>query len=835
MLDRQLLAPAAHRRAGGRIALGAAALFGLLLGGALLAFSLVNRIEQAKDGRIASSQRYLAAIDDVALGAQVMATHDASSARDGAPSRRAAIAEARVEVEDALRVATAVFPAGSREQQAARRIDARFREWAATVGTGSSPRRRGRPVGAEAVTATPDHKPRFDRDVRRARRAAEANLERGNESFDRLVDDTQLVLAGSMVAMLLVGGGITVRLLRSALMLVRVRERLQDRAARQTILADLGRRALAASSGEAVTAEVLDLAREILRGDLVCFYELRPDGELDVQVHDAERERIRGTVPRGRAGLAAAALESGGPVTVHDLSSGGPALANDLVRDLGAVSGAAVPVLQGGEPRGVLSVHMRRRGTATDEDAAFLGSLANVLAAALERAGTDAELRRAAVTDPLTGLPNHRAFTASVAEALADARSGGEGPEPTVLFLDLDGFREINDTGGHSVGDALLVAVAERLRTGLRGRVVARLGGDEFGVLGVDRHGAEDTLDLADSVTFLLAEPFALDGALHTVTAGIGVAVGTGGDGTAEDLVRDAHTAMYRAKRRGPQERELFDPATRRRLLAEVSLRDDLRRALDRDELHLVFQPIVALRGARRLVHVEALLRWQSPTRGLVPPADFIPLAETSGLIAPLGRWVLEEACRHAARWSDERPDLPPLGVSVNVSPFQLREPGYWHDVRVVLDRTGVDPSLLALELTESALMDSGELIAPVQLLRDVGCRLFLDDFGTGYSSLAYLRSFPVDVVKIDRSFVSGVGQELGDSAIVAATISMAHSLGVEVVGEGVETARQIAHLELIGCDYAQGYHVSRPLAASQVPGIRERFARPVGAATDAA
>ncbi|CAA9534454.1 MAG: diguanylate cyclase/phosphodiesterase (GGDEF & EAL domains) with PAS/PAC sensor(s), partial [uncultured Thermoleophilia bacterium] len=616
--------------------------------------------------------------------------------------------------------------------------------------------------------------------------------------------------------------------------LVRARRTLQDRAARQTVLAELGRRALTAPDVDDVTGEVLALAREQLGGDLVCVYELRPDDGLTVRIDDAERVRLRGNVPAGRDGHARAALAAGAPVAIPNLAAARPSLDGDLPRDLGAVSGLAVPLLRGGVPRGVLSIHTRAPRVFGPEDTAFLTSLANVLAAALDRAATDSELRRLAVTDPLTGLANHRGFTACVAEALADTRAGVRTGEPTVLFMDLDGFKEINDTLGHGVGDALLAAVAERLRAGLGDRVVARLGGDEFGILTVGP-ADDDALDVADIVTVLLSEPFGLDGVVHTVTAGIGVAVGPGGEGSAEDLVRDAHTAMYRAKERGPHERELFDPATRRHLLAELSMRDDLRRALDRRELHLVYQPIVSLRGVRRLVHVEALLRWQSPTRGLVSPADFIPLAESAGLIVPIGRWVLEQACRDVTRWRAERPDLRALGVSVNVSAVQLREPGYWGEVGAVIDQTGVDPTLLGLELTESALMDSGELLAPVQLLRDVGCRLFLDDFGTGYSSLSYLRSFPVDVLKIDRSFVGGVGQELGDSAIVAATISMAHSLGVEVVAEGVETGGQAAHLELVGCDYAQGYHFSRPVPAGQVPVLQERFARTARAASDAA
>jgi diguanylate cyclase (GGDEF)-like protein len=639
-----------------------------------------------------------------------------------------------------------------------------------------------------------------------------------------------------MVAMVLVGGGLTIRLVRSALQLVRARERLRDRAARQTILAELGRRALRdLVEPDQLTGEVLRLARQALGGDLVCYYELRGDGELDVRIDDAERVRLRGTVAPGRARQARAALDGGCAVAVADLRSDLPDRSADVVRDLGAVAGLAVPVLRGGEPRGVLAVHTREPTIFGDEDAAFLGSLANVLAAALERSAADENLRCLAVTDPLTGLMNHRGFTAAVTAALEAARADPGCCAPTVLFLDLDRFKEINDTRGHGVGDTVLTAVAERLQRGLRGSVVARLGGDEFALLSTGVKESEDALDLADAVTFLLAEPFLLDGALHDVSAGIGMAVRSGRGGSAEDLIRDAHTAMYRAKSRGPHERELFDPATRRRLLAEVSMRDDLRRALERRELHLVYQPIVALRGARRLVHVEALLRWQSPTRGLVGPADFIPLAEASGLIVPIGDWVLEEACRRAASWDANRGRLPPLGVSVNISAVQLREPGYWQEVGAIIERTGIDPALLGLELTESALMDSGEFIGPVQRLRDVGCRLFLDDFGTGYSSLSYLRSFPVDVLKIDRSFVGGVGHELGDSAIVAATVSMAHSLGVEVVAEGVETAGQAAHLELVGCDYAQGFHFSRPVTAEQVPAIRKRIGRPVHATSDAA
>lgn len=428
--------------------------------------------------------------------------------------------------------------------------------------------------------------------------------------------------------------------------------------------------------------------------------------------------------------------------------------------------------------------------------------------------------------DPLTGLPNRVEFRRRLEAALAAARR--DGTRLAVMLLDFDGFKEINDQFGHAVGDELLVAVARRLRDALEaGATVARLGGDEFTII-VEEDGGQTADAASQSLIRAMAEPFPLAGGRHRLTVSIGV-VGhpAQGDG-ADDLLRKADMAMYRAKERGGSTVCRYDPAMTDAAAERTRLRGLLAGALERGEFHLAYQPLVEAVGGRP-VGVEALLRWQPPGDAApVPPSVFIPLCEASGLILPIGRWVLETACRQIRSWADG--GGPPLEIAVNVSPRQLRDPALLEDVRAVLETTGIDPALLVLEVTEGLLIEDMEYSRHVLTgLKRLGVRLALDDFGTGYSSLSYLNSLPFDVLKMDGSFTRNLGaadlDNAGGQAVARAIIGLARSLSMTLVAEGVETPAQHAWLAANGCRLIQGYLIGRPEPAPSAAALIGRLA----------
>jgi diguanylate cyclase (GGDEF)-like protein/PAS domain S-box-containing protein len=420
------------------------------------------------------------------------------------------------------------------------------------------------------------------------------------------------------------------------------------------------------------------------------------------------------------------------------------------------------------------------------------------------------ELARRAVTDPLTGLANRRYFVSQLDAALdrLDRRDG----TVAVLFIDLDRFKVINDSLGHAAGDRLLVALADRMRQVLRPTdTLARFGGDEFALVCEDLGGERDAAALADRLLEVLRQKVYLDGRGVVVDVSIGIALTSSAEGPAEDLLRDADAAMYRAKGRGGGLWELFDEELRAHAVARLDLEDALRRALEEGELRVFYQPVTTL--DERPVSAEALVRWQHPAHGLISPADFIPIAEETGLIVPLGQFVLEEACRQLAEWRRSDPALAELTIAVNLSARQLADPGLPERVCEVLTANGLDPSVLCLEITESVLMDDvGTPANSLLALHELGVQLAVDDFGTGYSSLLSLRRFPVQVLKLDRSFVSGLGRNERDTAIVGSVIQLAHALGLVAVAEGVETEAQLEALVSLGCDRAQGYLWSPPV-----------------------
>ena len=428
------------------------------------------------------------------------------------------------------------------------------------------------------------------------------------------------------------------------------------------------------------------------------------------------------------------------------------------------------------------------------------------------RRHADQRLLHDAFHDSLTGLPNRALFHDRLDQSIKHRRRN-PGYGFAVLFLDLDRFKVVNDSLGHLKGDQLLVSLAARLQLCLRqGDTVARLGGDEFAVLVDDIDGLEDATRVADRILEDLHTPTLLDGHEIVVGASIGIALGFTGYDRPEDLLRDADTAMYRAKAAGTGGYEVFDREMHASAVALLRTETDLRRALDRDELRVHYQPIISLESGV-LEGFEALLRWDHPERGLTLPAEFIRVAEETGLILPMGWWTLRQACLQLRRWRDESTPISPLAVHVNLSGRQLAQPDLARGIADILTETGVAPGELKLEITESVVMrDAVRAAGTLEALRELGVQLCIDDFGTGYSSLSYLNRFPVDVLKVDRSFVSGPSALSWN--IVRAILTLARDMGKRVIAEGVETPEQLGALRALGAPSAQGY-----LFSAAVPG----------------
>jgi diguanylate cyclase (GGDEF)-like protein/PAS domain S-box-containing protein len=444
-------------------------------------------------------------------------------------------------------------------------------------------------------------------------------------------------------------------------------------------------------------------------------------------------------------------------------------------------------------------------------------------------AGSQTDITEGKVSDPLTGLPNRLLFIDRVGR-LVKQNKRRKDQLFAVLFMDLDGFKMVNDSMGHLIGDQLLVGVANRLEKCLRSTdtvarlgetfTVARLGGDEFTVLLDHIRDPNDAKIAAERMMKALALPFILGGKEVFTSVSIGIALSNSSYEQPEEILRDADTAMYRAKSLGKARYEVFDADMRAKVMARLQLETDLRHALEREEFRNFYQPIVKLVSGE-IVGFEALLRWQHPTRGLLGPEEFIPVAEETGLIRELGWWNLREACRQISEWRAAADAHSHLTISVNLSAKQFLQPNLVADIKKLLRELALPPEALKLEITESTVMaDPSAAVEMLQQIKSLGIRLAIDDFGTGYSSLSYLHRFPLDTLKIDRSFISGMGEN-GEGMEIARTIlPMANNLRLDVVAEGVETLQQVAMLKKLQCKYAQGFYFSRPLSADGIAAL---------------
>ena len=503
--------------------------------------------------------------------------------------------------------------------------------------------------------------------------------------------------------------------------------------------------------------------------------------------------------------------------------------ANFLRQDLGVRGAFAFPIRADGEIAAVLEFFT---ASAVAPDSSLLevtDQIGRQLGRVVERIRAQEQVVHQATHDGLTGLANRLVFRDRLELVLARAERSGS--FAALLFLDLDRFKAINDTLGHSAGDQLLRDVSGRLKAALRATdtlarfadeefTVARFGGDEFVVLCEGLAAEGDAVRVAQRIQRALLRPFVLGRYEHLVTASIGIALASAEHGDAESLLRDADVAMYRAKERGPGLWEVFDERIRNRALERVRIEQALQKALEAGELLLHYQPIVAL-GDGTLDSVEALVRWQHPERGLIPPEKIIPIAEESALILEVGEWTLRAACEQASGWRRRFGDRAPLPVSVNVSARQLAQAELPAMIRRVLGETGLAAADLAIEITETALIeDSSVPAATLRELKALGLKIVLDDFGMGYSSLSHLQQFPIDVLKVDRSFVAQLGTEADDGAIVRAIAAMAGALGLEVVAEGVETPEQAAQALALGCGWAQGFHFARPVPPAEMESL---------------
>jgi diguanylate cyclase (GGDEF)-like protein/PAS domain S-box-containing protein len=674
-------------------------------------------------------------------------------------------------------------------------------------------------------------------DMFRGRKVAELYAEVPDEVLQLCLDNYRAALQGEQRAFEFLSDGLTFAIqavpvrgdegtVDSVLVVARditerthAEQQIARGAREQKAVAELSRFALQSHDLGELMTEAATQARATLGVDVAGVLELDEAGESLTLVAGVG-------VPDGMVGVhrlplsetaARHTLRTGGPTIVENLATETRFTPSPTLLKLGVVSSLSVPIEGHDQPFGTLNVHAREPRGFSEDDIAFLTAIATLISVAVEHHREEQATRHAALHDPLTDLPNRTLALDRLAHALA--RRQREHIEVAVFVLDLDRFKMINDSLGHAAGDELLLALAPRLTASVRlTDTVARLGGDEFVVICPDVGAAGGATEVAGRLAAAVNRPLALNSGEHFFTVSTGIALAATRHDTPESLLGDADAAMYRAKDRGRGRYELFDEAMRTNVMTRVRTETDLRRALESGELKVWYQPVVDL-ATGRTVSTEALVRWEQPERGLILPMEFIPIAEETGLIVPLGLHVLEQACRQTAAWQQQFG--PALGVSVNISGRQAINPMFPAQVASIARRSGLRAGTLALEITESVLMEEAD--SPVTVLgtfQQHGLTLVLDDFGTGYSSLSRLKRLPLDVLKIDRSFVSGVEGSTDDRAIVKAIIDMAHAVGLTVVAEGVETREQEEYLRACGCDRAQGHLYARPQPAEAITDV---------------
>jgi diguanylate cyclase (GGDEF)-like protein len=586
---------------------------------------------------------------------------------------------------------------------------------------------------------------------------------------------------------------------------LRERQKLLERLSR------IQRSIVSRSALEDVLESIVGGARELL-GDEVVGLRLVDESDpsrMNMVATTGVKPRLLQETQRGPVGQGAGgrAITEGRLVVIEDYqgsSQGHPRYVAD-----GVCSAMAAPVRERGDVVGSLVVATRRPGRAySNAEREMLLALAEHASLALIDAKTVEDAIHQALHDSLTGLPNRALLLDRLQHALA--RAARSNSRVAVLFMDLDTFKTVNDRLGHAAGDELLVAVAGRLVECVRGGdTAARFGGDEFVVLLEDVDDDENVATAAQRILDAVQEPFIVQGRDVFVSSSIGIAIGSD---EAEDVLRNADLALYTAKTKGKGRYEVFQQEMHVAVLERLELEADLQRAIQKEEFLLHYQPIYKLRTGE-IAGVEALVRWRHPGRGLLTPGEFIPLAEDTRMILPLGRWVLHRACRQAAHWRRDVPGHEALAVSVNLSSAQLADAELVDEVRRALQESGLDPQSLILELTETAFLEHTDAVAErLWQLKGLGVQLAVDDFGTGYSSLQHLRQFPIDVLKIAKSFVDGLGGASDESALARAIIDLGGSFQLRVVAEGIETPDQVERLRELGCDLAQGFHFAEPL-----------------------
>jgi diguanylate cyclase (GGDEF)-like protein len=594
---------------------------------------------------------------------------------------------------------------------------------------------------------------------------------------------------------------------RAAVALSSAREGLKRNVAQQATIARLGLRALESGETDMLIEEIVTSVSSVLDTEIVAVLE-HADGTMRVRAASGLPPRHSLTAD-ALPTLACADDPASQDVQMPDLCEDGVARAGVLV---------SIPGRSGSF--GVLCAQTAAVRTFSAQEVDFLRSIANLLGDALARQLAEDEIRHQALHDPLTGLPNRVLFLDRLRVSLA--HSARRNSKVAVLFIDLDHFKLVNDSFGHPAGDELLHAVAARLDGRLRaGDTVARFGGDELLMICDDLASADDAQTIADGLRKELLAPFTIAGDTELlVRASIGIAISNGVATDAEELIAEADSAMYRAKEHGGGRTETFNPILRKDARSQLRTEHELAKAIENDQLRLHYQPIIAI-DTGRILGLEALVRWQHPERGLVSPGEFIPIAEATGLIVPIGAWVLQRACRQSELWRrGQSPDTAPT-MAVNLSLQQFVDPDLFQVIERALNDSRLDPGALQLEITESVIMRNEQsTLITIAALKRLGVSLVLDDFGTGYSSLSYLQRFPIDVLKIDRSFIAALDDQEHSQAIVAAIINMAQGLNIDVVAEGIETTAQADRLRALGCQRGQGFLYARPLPADEISAL---------------